>query len=342
MWAAVVVAGAIATPARSQAPPPIGSITGLSAQPSDAQRSIIRRNAEYWCRQLVADDAAKVNEARGKLIQPLRDRLTTIVFRNTFAVELLPNLRPILERPDKPMSSMVAMQVLGLLGTENAMEELMKHCHRPVEDRVALRIWAAKGFRLVLERSVDRDQGAIPAPKVSRYIRQLGRAIDQEDDWRVLYWQLDALAALDHPVAAEVELAGFDSVTGRIGANPQMADLIRALRPALLSFRQRFLQLQANPQEQRALGIEIARRLLESVELVDTHWDACAADESMGAVGREIVQISAQQLQFIDSNLGNFAVGQTTLEDALQRGDRQLFQKDLQRLREILNRPPYT
>ncbi len=337
--AAMVVTALLAARSWAAAPPPrsISDLNKLTQAPTEQQRERLRDFASYWVEQLDSDDPAAVPDARRKLIEQINAPGATLVFMQAYSDALVSQLARVVDDREHPMAAANALQIAALFGTDDALMLMRDHLDADQEDRPAIRLWAARGFQLVAKDGLQR--GTITARQIAPALRDLGRAAEKESDWRVLQWQLAAIASTQHPVAEEVLFSSFDATTKRLQTQSEATPLIVALRPALISMRERYFA-DRSPQEQRRLGQEIAKRLVVVLALARQHADSARSDPEMIRHYEIALQISEQLLQLIDSNLGS-AIGPTSLERAYDSGNAEDYDRQLQKIMGAIERPPY-
>ena len=310
-------------------PPGIGQLTSINRAPTDAQRDRIDTFSRHWASKLLSSDLADVNEARGELLGPLNKPGlpgapggVTIVFRNTYADLLIPRLEPVIGSESDPMGAMNAVLIVSELATEDSLNVLMSHCNRRDEARVPIRVWSARGLRTALDRGLQL--GSVRRTKEAPVIRELGRSVQEEDDWRVLRWQLDAIASRmttettgGPSVAQDVLLESLDSVITRLSEQSTPTRMMGSIQPALTALRDRIIDPQLAPAAQRQLGREITPRLVAVLAIPDKHPQA-REDDEMRRIYESVIRVCEGMLEFIDSNIGG-GIGKTELVTNLPR-----------------------
>ena len=91
---------------------------------------------------------------------------------------------------DNEMAAVNALQILSLLGTEQACGVLLNHADISTENRDALRLWASIGL------GTSFLTGELQVNRVERYATLLSNFTTKEQNWFVLARQFDSLAAL--------------------------------------------------------------------------------------------------------------------------------------------------
>ena len=169
----------------------ISSIVGESSI-SPADESKIQKYAEGWAQQLLADDAELLEQAHTKLATPFDSdvRMTTYA-RMLYGKYLKEEFAPLLDRTNEnEVAAVNALQILSLLGTEQACGVLLNHSDSSTEPRSALRLWASVGL------GTSFLTGELPVNRVERYAKLLSNFTNKETQWFVLSRQFDSLAAL--------------------------------------------------------------------------------------------------------------------------------------------------
>lgn len=169
----------------------ISSIVGESSiSPEDEIK--IQKYAEGWAQQLLAEDAELLEQAHTKLSNPFdSDVRMTPYARTLYGKYLKEGFRPLLDRTsENEMAAVNALQILSLLGTEQACGMLLHHADSSTETRSALRLWASVGL------GTSFLTGELPVNRVDRYAKLLSNFTNKETQWFVLSRQFDSLAAL--------------------------------------------------------------------------------------------------------------------------------------------------
>lgn len=326
----LLLAAAFAASAAAAAPPRINHLTN-EPRLSDRDRAAIREYAEYWCDQLMSDDPEKVDEARVRLIEPLRAVQITEVFRFEYSDDALDRLQKVVAGGN-PQSAVGAVQVMALLGTPRALEALVELADITKEKRFGVRLWAAKAFPLAVQ------QGTVPENDVNRALRQLGQAASREEDWLILRRQFEAIVSVEGRTSRDVQINVLEATTKRMGQGPAPSDLMQAIYPSLKLLRDEYLQMKTI--DQGLFGKALAPALGEVCTVADRHWDqAQASDAARKAYGGAVL-ISETLLTMIHGTVGGTSV-RTQLGPAWRDRDRGRFNADQNTWQAILRQPPY-
>lgn len=320
----VVAALSATSVAFGQAPKPINRLATMSSQPGAAERADIDAYVRYYAERLVSEDLAECEEARDRLSSPLRSPGLTLIFRSAYSGPLIDALGSVILQDDRPMAAFNAIQIISLLATQNALEEMRQHCKISDEPRPEIRLRAAIGIQNIL---IHAGTNVIPPRDETRAIRDLGDAAEAETvDW-VLYRQFHALASVENAVATQVLDAAFDSVVARLRGG-QASELVVALRPAIVNMRDRQL---ADPSS----GTATAPRLTNLLELPLEHWAGAVASDSLRASYLEFIKNAEAVLQIIDQPRGRRL--QSELSKSFLAGDRDGYDRSLGHVREVIS-----
>jgi len=169
----------------------INSIVGESSI-SEEDENKIKKYAIGWAQQLLSTDAELLAQAHTKLSNPLdRDVRITPYARSIYGKYLKEGFRPLLDpKSDNEMAAVIALQILSLLGTEQACGVLLDHADVKTENRPAMRLWASIGL------GTSFLTGELPVDRIERYAKLLANFSSKEEQWFVLSRQFDSLAAL--------------------------------------------------------------------------------------------------------------------------------------------------
>ena len=170
-------------------PRSISKIVDKSSISEDGENKI-KKYAVSWAEQLQTTDAETLEQARSKLIDPFEpDVRMTQYARSLYGKYLREGFAPLLSpENENEMAAVNALQVLSLLGTEQASDLLLKHADISTEDRSTLRLWASIGL------GTSFLTGELSDNRVERYAKLLSNFAETE--WFVLARQFDSLASL--------------------------------------------------------------------------------------------------------------------------------------------------
>lgn len=314
------------------------SITPLASAPgalTDRDREAIVSYARYWTAQLSASNGEAVSLARRRLLEPLRSPGIRLIFRDEYSRAAVPELERIVNEANGSIPLVNALQIMGSFGTEQAMRTLVDRADPDTEPRMAARLWAANGFRLAV------DQNVIGRDRLTPYIRDLSRAAERETHWMVLLREFEALSTVSNELARESQINVLTAALDRVESDhDESAQLMHAVRRALVLFREQYLQL--NPTEQRTMGAMLAPQLGRVLALGQSQWEQAMADSAIKTVYHGAIQLAETQLRIIDQQLrSNGDTPRTTLDSAWSRTDQAAYSSDVAKWSTILDRPPY-
>ena len=172
------------------------SITKIVDKSSISQESEekIKKYAAGWAEQLQTTDAESLERAHSKLVDPFEPNVRMTPYaRSLYGKYLEEGFEPLLNQDsNSEMAAVNALQILSLLGTEQACGVLFKHADMTREDRSALRLWASVGL------GTSFLTGELPTNRIKRYANVLAGPdyIGKEQEWFVLARQFDSLASL--------------------------------------------------------------------------------------------------------------------------------------------------
>ena len=154
----------------------------------------IKKYAVGWAEQLQTTDAELLEQAHSKLVDPFEPsaRITPYA-RSLYGKYLEEGFGPLLNQDStSEMAAVNALQILSLLGTDQACGVLLKHADASNEGRAALRLWASTGL------GTSFLTGELPLKRIVKYATLLAGPvyIGKEQEWFVLARQFDSLAAL--------------------------------------------------------------------------------------------------------------------------------------------------
>jgi len=152
----------------------------------------IQKYAVGWAKRLNTNDAKELEQAHSKLSSPFdSDSHMTPYARSLYGKYLKEGFLPLLiNENENEMGAVNALQILSLLGTEQACDVLLKHSDSITEHRPALRLWSSIGL------GTSFLTGELQLNRVEWYAKLLSNFIGMEQDWFVLARQFDSLAAL--------------------------------------------------------------------------------------------------------------------------------------------------
>jgi hypothetical protein len=303
------------------------------------QQARVREYAEYWSKQLSADPGSTA-AARLKLLAPLQHLQVTEFFRTTYANALVPEPLASAVTGDKPYAAYSAMHVAGFLGTDKALELILAHCDAQQEQRVGVRLWAAKAFAILVA------QRAVQPNDLNNGLRRLQDAAEREGDWLVLRRQFEAVASADNSVARDVQSELLKTTSRRMAQTSGPSELMQATDQAVRLARTSLTTLPSD--DQQRFGAELGPAVEEVLKVADAHWERAQADPEYSVIYGRVIEQCEALLSYIDSVVRKAGAGSqppppphAQLSGSWRSGNRRSF-KDVHALWQgILDRPPY-
>ncbi len=303
-------------------------------QLSEPDRADIRLYAEFWSDRLAgAEGPAVVDEARAKLVDPLRAVRVGDVFRLEYSRSVVPLLGEA-ARDATPHATINALQVVALLGTPAALEIILSHASVQDEEDFSIRLWAARTFPVAIRQNV------LPANDIDRALRQLGDAARREPQWLVLRRQFEAIASIDSPLSRDLQVkvlkAAMEAMKGQEGPS----DIMEATYRALFLIRNEYLALP--PADKETVGKLLAPVLCDLCTVAAAHWDSAQEDDAARTSYGGAVLVSENLLKLIDARVRPQQSGpRTELGPAWRDRQKGRFDSDHAEWRSLLQRPPY-
>jgi hypothetical protein len=349
--AAVILALLFATAGRAT-PPSISSLATNTAFTAQEQESI-QTYAAYWAGQLAAgnEDPDLVRVARRRLLEPLRGDLASAMFLDQYGRSVIPRLEEVIDEGNPHVSSN-ALIVLSQIGTEPALDALLRRSNVREEPRTEVRLRAARGCSEVLESESLRTVSSRMIKTAARRLRDAAKA---EVDPLTLRHQLEAILAADQPhidsqQRAEIReylVEALMSTADRAievppDAEPSGLELFEATYPVLVKARDVYLRLDLAAQESfgRAMGPCLGRLL----EIPSAQWqagqNAPRCKEECGKIIHLCERFLTTLDSFVRSGRGSSAPN-THLRSAWESNNREQYGQDLRLWTGVLQRPPY-
>ena len=313
---------------------------------TERDRGDIRQYAEFWGQQLLHEGApADVNQARGKLGDPLRAVRVGEVFRFVYSDAVVIHLDKVV-RDGSPHAAVNAMQILALLGTPSSLKVMLAHSSISQEPDFGIRLWAAIGFPTAVR------QNALPNNEINKALRDLGAAaanevrapIDKRDDdkirWLLLRRQFEAISSVKSRTSREVQVKVIKAVTEAMDNRQGPSDLMQATYGALLLIRNEYIDLPAADQEM--MGKSLAPVLCDLCTVAAAHWDNAQKDKIAREAYGGAIHVSENLLKMIDARVRPNQVGpRTELGPAWRAARKDQFTNDHDKWRTLLLGPPY-
>ena len=318
-------------------PPPVNGLVGqASLSPQD--RVQVRTYTDFYCKQLAAGDVQAADEAKQQLLDPLRSPVISGNFRLEYSKVLAANLAGVIGG-NKPHAAVNAMQLLGSLGTDQALDVINDHIDTQQESHFEIRLWAAKAFQMVAES--DR----LDADDLNPLLRQLVIACRNETEPLVLRRQFEAIASVDSQVARDVLLGAIGKKLDELQAQPQPSRHMEAIYPALYRLRGQYLNPTLPAADQKAFGKDIASLLYKVFEVGAAHWNTIQADEKtrkeFGSNYKGAIGLAESFLKTVDRKIRAAEPPRTQLRSAWENADKPRFDAEHRYWGNVLAGPPY-
>ena len=331
---------------------PPSSLSGLVTRVSltDAQKDDIKAYADHYLGLLQNGGVEDVMRARAKLIDPMSNVMSgsSSLFRSTYAADLLPALEIIIDMDDA-YRSINALQVAGFLGTESAVNILVERTESASEPAAEKRLWAVIALREAISR------GDLTSRKISSAARNLARASEDENDWKVLAREFEVISSIARSTMAkdqggeELRALGrrlqLQMVTSSIDRLVQEnsdspVELIHALRPSILDIRQQYIDPQLMD-HRREVGLGVAPQLGRVYDVILVHFDGLREDPDLQRVSGLTLRLSEETLKLIDSDLRSGAAVSVDSSGPWAEGQQATIRDNRNAWSEILGGSPY-
>ena len=151
----------------------------------------IKNYASGWAQALLTTDSSELIDAQRHLIEPLEPEVGISSYaRSLYGKALKDSFAVILsEESDNEMAAVNALQVLSLLGTDQACRILLDHASDG-EERSSLRLWSSIGL------GKSFKSGVLPTRRIMSNANLLADCASRESEWYIVARQFDSLAAM--------------------------------------------------------------------------------------------------------------------------------------------------
>jgi len=168
-----------------------GDLNDLASAKSltDAQKQTIRTNVEDGVKQLGSSDVGEVAKAR-ELLSGWSDGVATPVFRGEFSKVACGPLSDLVLRAE-PIQAVNAIEVLRVVQTHEALQQLAKLANSGTVTNVGVRLAASRALQTAIEAGTDMNSA-----QADGLVRAITEATKRETEWACSYSQLTALAAI--------------------------------------------------------------------------------------------------------------------------------------------------
>ena len=339
----------LTTDAALAAPPSslnsVATETTLDAE----QEKRIGEYAGYWLSRLESGTPEETKRARNKLVEPVRSMLgnSSSIFRSTYAGDLVPGLKKIIQGDDL-YRAVNALQIAGFLGSDQVMRLLVDTADSELESSPEKRLWATIAIREAIQ------SGNLSPRRISSAIRSLARFAATEPDWRVLTREMETISSAAQSglskdqggdeiraLGRELQLSTLTSTVDRLTSDSGQIELIYALRPGILEFRQQYL----NPQmvdHRREIALGTAPQLGRVYVILLNHYDLIRENEKLSDASGMMLRLSEETLKLIDSDVGGGSTPNANSLSAWNSGQRSTIEQNQAAWATVLSAPPYT
>ena len=168
-------------------------ITNIVARTTinDEDANKIKNYASGWAQALLTTDSSELIDAHRHLIEPLEPEVEISSYaRSLYGKALKDSFAVILSaESDNEMAAVNALQVLSLLGTDQACRILLDHASA-AEERSSLRLWSSIGL------GKSFKSGVLSTRRITSNANTLADYASRESEWYIVARQFDSLAAM--------------------------------------------------------------------------------------------------------------------------------------------------
>lgn len=156
---------------------------------TDAQKQLIRSTIEDGVKQLGSSDVGKVTTAREEL-SGWSGGTSTPVFRGEFSKAACGPLYELVLRAE-PIQAVNAIEVLRVVETHEALQQLAKLANAGTVTNVGVRLAASRALHTAIEAGTDMNSA-----QADGLVRTITEATKRESEWACSYSQLTALSSI--------------------------------------------------------------------------------------------------------------------------------------------------
>lgn len=207
---------------------------------TDADKQAIRSTVEGGLKQLASDNATEVMEAREALSGWSSER-TTPIFRGEFSKAACGPLADLVLRA-QPIQAVNAIEVLRVVQTHEALQQLAKLANSGTVTNVGVRLAASRALHTAIEAGTDMNSA-----QADGLVRAITEATKREPEWACSYSQLTALSAIakrsgmDAKVVSAArsgQVAGLGAIATKVGkGDAKDAQLMKSASRVLAAMR---------------------------------------------------------------------------------------------------------
>ena len=250
------------------------------------ENQLVTQYAIGWAEALDTIDTTELFSARRRLIGPLsQDADMSPYVRSVYSKGVLTGVSPLLDPSNTNEMGLVnALQVLSVIGSEQASRKLLNMVDVSEEKRDSARLWASIGL------GKSFMVGVIPSRKLIINATRLQGYISKEPKWFVIVEQFSALAALQDTVnldstekrkhektSLELQTRAINSFVDSLRNSPFIDEKITAMSMVLPSLKMQLSSPLLDSNERNAAQKELVEPLCKlvtiSVEVVEAAKD---------------------------------------------------------------------
>lgn len=164
-------------------------VTRTTINDDDANK--IKNYASGWAQALLTTNSTELFNAQQHLIEPLEPEVEISSYaRSLYGKALKESFTVILsDESDNEMAAVNALQVLSLLGTDQACRILLDHAST-MEERTSLRLWSSIGI------GKSFKSGVLSTRRITSNANTLADYASRESEWYIVARQFDSLVAM--------------------------------------------------------------------------------------------------------------------------------------------------
>lgn len=319
-WAGAVLLVFLAQPAAAQEDGPRLPVQVVQSPgnltPEDAQK--VREYIDGWVKKM-HEDPAMIGAAKGKLLEPYNNIVSTPAFKTQYANALITGIKPCM----KHESALVRLNAI-IVGATLRNAQIVDLVTTGLEDKnFAVRYWSAKGLDQLMGLVNQTGQPPLDDAQQAAMLAILKRQIPAEQSGHVLEQLYRALARF---TIAEARTALLDSLKLRVAGHAgQVSEGIRADRLGIE-------QMQRQMVFQAAQGRNVSDPL-KQLTIVAALYAQVVADALLGGkVPQElevevwnVADASAKVMKFAMETLAANSPAGEDLDEAIRKRDAALF-----------------
>ena len=285
-------------------------VARTSINEDDANK--IKNYATGWAEALQTTDTTELFNAQRHLIEPLEpDVGISSHARALYGKALKESFQSILDpESDNEMAAVNALQVLSLLGTDQACRILLDHASGD-EDRSSLRLWSSIGL------GKSFKSGVLTTRRITSNANVLADYASRESQWYIVARQFDTIAAMQHvpnldrkqqldleTQSLKIQARALVELIDDLGISSGADERVRALPFILPSLRYQLIEPGLDAGARKGAEIDILPALIKFVEYSTSRSKMDRSNTDLFAAYGEALQTAGLILDRIlnDSN----------------------------------------